>query len=81
MSESPIEFVDDHFDTPDGQRDALDAPDDFPDPISRFTIRDISIAWYLYGGRDFASEYIPGEFNYQWHYHNSNLYDFTVNST
>ncbi|CAD5113882.1 DgyrCDS3044 [Dimorphilus gyrociliatus] len=59
LSESPIEFVEDHFDTPDGQRDALDAPDDFPNPLSRFTIRDISIVWYLYGGRDFASEYIP----------------------
>lgn len=61
LSISPIEFVEDHFDTPDGQRDALDAPDDFPSPISRYTIRDISVVWYLYGGRDFASEYIPGE--------------------
>ncbi|XP_050294529.1 autophagy-related protein 2 homolog A isoform X2 [Anthonomus grandis grandis] len=49
-----IEFVEDHFSSPErGRRDPLAPPKDFPTPTSRYTLCDMSIVWHMYGGHDF----------------------------
>lgn len=37
----------------DGHVDQLQRPRHFPEPVTTYTIRELSITWHLYGGRDF----------------------------
>ena len=37
----------------DGCVDQLQRPRHFPEPVATYTIRELSITWHLYGGRDF----------------------------
>ena len=39
----------------DGRVDQLQRPRHFPEPVTAYTIRELSITWHLYGGRDFPS--------------------------
>ena len=34
--------------------DQLQRPRSFPDPVSQYTLKEMTIVWHLYGGRDFA---------------------------
>lgn len=50
----PIVVQDGHFAQPLGSTDLLRAPAHFPVPSSRVVLREVSIVWHLYGGRDFG---------------------------
>ncbi|XP_006901527.1 PREDICTED: autophagy-related protein 2 homolog A [Elephantulus edwardii] len=50
----PIIIHDGHFSRPVGSTDLLRAPARFPVPSSRVVLREISLVWHLYGGRDFG---------------------------
>ncbi|XP_067647283.1 autophagy-related protein 2 homolog B [Eurosta solidaginis] len=53
LTEDPICIVDNHFSLPTNRVDLLKAPDDFPTPVSRYTLCEMTITWHLYGGHDF----------------------------
>lgn len=50
----PIVVQDGHFSQPLGSTDLLRAPAHFPVPSSRVVLREVSLVWHLYGGRDFG---------------------------
>ncbi|XP_027628218.1 autophagy-related protein 2 homolog A isoform X1 [Tupaia chinensis] len=50
----PIVVRDGHFSRPLGSTDLLRAPAHFPVPSSRVVLREVSLVWHLYGGRDFG---------------------------
>ncbi|XP_069036336.1 autophagy-related protein 2 homolog A isoform X2 [Lepisosteus oculatus] len=49
-----IRVRDGHFSRPRGSSDALRAPARFPVPETRLVLREVSVVWHLYGGRDFG---------------------------
>ncbi|CAK7307811.1 Autophagy-related protein 2 homolog A [Vulpes lagopus] len=50
----PIIVQDGYFSRPLGSTDLLRAPAHFPMPSSRVVLREVSLVWHLYGGRDFG---------------------------
>lgn len=55
LTSDPVEIKDDYFSQPlcgtDSSRGALN----FPIPEVRYLIKEISVIWHLYGGKDFGS--------------------------
>ncbi|XP_064403938.1 autophagy-related protein 2 homolog B-like isoform X2 [Halichondria panicea] len=49
-----IDLVDNHFSLPDGHTNQLQRPKHFPEPVTQFTLREMTIVWHLYGGSDFS---------------------------
>uniref|UniRef100_A0A8C8E0Y0 Autophagy related 2A n=1 Tax=Oryzias sinensis TaxID=183150 RepID=A0A8C8E0Y0_9TELE len=56
LSQGPIKVKDSHFSRPRGSSDLLRAPSRFPVPQSRLMLREISVVWHLYGGKDFGGK-------------------------
>ncbi|XP_061541277.1 autophagy-related protein 2 homolog A isoform X1 [Phycodurus eques] len=56
LAEGPIHVKDSHFSRPRGSSDLLRAPSHFPVPQSRVVLREISVVWHLYGGKDFGAK-------------------------
>uniref|UniRef100_A0A665XFJ7 Autophagy related 2A n=1 Tax=Echeneis naucrates TaxID=173247 RepID=A0A665XFJ7_ECHNA len=56
LSQKPIRVKDSHFSRPRGSSDLLRAPSRFPVPQSRVVLREISVVWHLYGGKDFGGK-------------------------
>uniref|UniRef100_A0A3Q3LIC3 Autophagy related 2A n=1 Tax=Labrus bergylta TaxID=56723 RepID=A0A3Q3LIC3_9LABR len=56
LSTGPIKVKDSHFSRPRGSSDLLRAPSRFPVPQSRVVLREISVVWHLYGGKDFGGK-------------------------
>uniref|UniRef100_A0A4W6EXV5 Autophagy related 2A n=1 Tax=Lates calcarifer TaxID=8187 RepID=A0A4W6EXV5_LATCA len=56
LSQGPIKVKDSHFSRPRGSSDLLRAPSRFPVPQSRVVLREISVVWHLYGGKDFGGK-------------------------
>uniref|UniRef100_A0A3P8V0S0 Autophagy related 2A n=1 Tax=Cynoglossus semilaevis TaxID=244447 RepID=A0A3P8V0S0_CYNSE len=56
LSQVPIKVKDSHFSRPRGSSDLLRAPSRFPVPQSRVILREISVVWHLYGGKDFGGK-------------------------
>uniref|UniRef100_A0A4X2K3P0 Autophagy related 2A n=1 Tax=Vombatus ursinus TaxID=29139 RepID=A0A4X2K3P0_VOMUR len=54
LQPGPITVRDGHFSRPLGSTDLLRAPAHFPVPTSRLVLREVSLVWHLYGGRDFG---------------------------
>ncbi|XP_063002254.1 LOW QUALITY PROTEIN: autophagy-related protein 2 homolog A [Elgaria multicarinata webbii] len=54
LLEGPVRIQEGHFSRPLGSTDLLKAPSHFPVPESRVVMREISVVWHLYGGRDFG---------------------------
>ncbi|XP_074087234.1 autophagy-related protein 2 homolog A isoform X1 [Macrotis lagotis] len=54
LQTGPIMVRDGHFSRPLGSTDLLRAPAHFPVPTSRLVLREVSLVWHLYGGRDFG---------------------------
>ncbi|XP_044537960.1 autophagy-related protein 2 homolog A [Gracilinanus agilis] len=52
LQAGPITVRDGHFSRPLGSTDLLRAPAHFPVPTSRLVLREVSLVWHLYGGRD-----------------------------
>lgn len=55
LCEDPIRIVDNHFSLPSNKLDLLKPPEDFPMPVSRYTLCEMTFTWHLYGGRDFLT--------------------------
>ncbi|KAK2180615.1 hypothetical protein NP493_435g00001 [Ridgeia piscesae] len=62
LTSDPIAVMDNHFHMPLGQTDQLRSPDNFPGAILRYTLREMSLVWYMYGGHDFESSSKKGRF-------------------
>uniref|UniRef100_A0A8C3T518 Autophagy related 2A n=1 Tax=Chelydra serpentina TaxID=8475 RepID=A0A8C3T518_CHESE len=60
LLEGPVPIKDGYFSRPLGSTDLLKAPAHFPLPESRVMLREISVVWHLYGGRDFGVGMRPG---------------------
>lgn len=50
-----IEIKDNHFGQPLDSSDSSRGALNFPVPEVRYLIREISVIWHLYGGKDFGS--------------------------
>ena len=55
LHQEPIHVVDNHFSLPLGKTDQLKAPEHFPPAVQRYTLREMSLVWYMYGGSDFST--------------------------
>lgn len=55
LTKEPIKMVDNHFTVPLGKEDVLKAPKNYPVPVSKYTLREMSIVWHMYGGSDFTT--------------------------
>ncbi|CAH2325246.1 autophagy-related 2 homolog A [Pelobates cultripes] len=55
LVDSHILVKDGHFSRPLGSTDLLKPPNKFPVPETRIVLREISVVWHLYGGKDFGS--------------------------
>ena len=55
LTSDPISVIDDHFSRPLDKTDQLKAPEHFPPAVYRYTLREMSLVWYMYGGKDFHS--------------------------
>ncbi|KAF7707420.1 autophagy-related protein 2 homolog A [Silurus meridionalis] len=56
LCESPIKVRDGYFSRPRGSSDLLRAPAHFAMPQSRVVLREVSVVWHLYGGKDFGGK-------------------------
>ncbi|KAJ0002898.1 hypothetical protein NQD34_008047 [Periophthalmus magnuspinnatus] len=54
LAQGPIRVKESHFSRPRGSSDLLRAPSRFPVPKNRMVLREISVVWHLYGGKDFG---------------------------
>ena len=48
----PVEIKDNYFSKPIGRTDLLKAPENFPLAECRYTLRELTVVWYIYGGSD-----------------------------
>ncbi|KAF7201886.1 autophagy-related protein 2 homolog B isoform X1 [Nothobranchius furzeri] len=55
LTSDPVEIKDDHFSQPLEGSDSSRGAVNFPIPEVRYLIKEISIIWHLYGGKDFGS--------------------------
>ncbi|XP_062892347.1 autophagy-related protein 2 homolog A isoform X4 [Mobula hypostoma] len=55
LTDDSIAIKDGYFSRPIGSTDLLKAPARFPVPDTRIMLREISVVWHLYGGKDFGS--------------------------
>ncbi|XP_066263102.1 autophagy-related protein 2 homolog B [Euwallacea similis] len=51
-----VKIIENYMAKPDGKRDILAPPKNFPTPTSRYTLCDMSIVWQMYGGNDFKAQ-------------------------
>lgn len=51
--EPMILVVENHFEPSFGKIDQLQAPKNFPTPVLLYTLNELSVIWYMYGGKDF----------------------------
>ena len=53
LAKEQIQIKDNHFSMPLGKIDQLRAPEHFPPAVYRYTLRELSLVWHMYGGSDF----------------------------
>lgn len=51
---SPLEIKDNYFSKPLGRTDLLKAPDNYPGAEYRYTLKELTVVWFMYGGNDFG---------------------------
>ncbi|KAM9294636.1 LOW QUALITY PROTEIN: autophagy-related protein 2 homolog B [Gastrophryne carolinensis] len=59
LAEDPIIIQENYFSSPDGKPETNKAPVHFPVPVVRYVVKEVSLVWHLYGGKDFGSAYPP----------------------
>ena len=52
LDETPIQIKEDHFNKPVGRGDQLNSPPEFPTPVMRYTLQEMTLVWHMYGGND-----------------------------
>jgi hypothetical protein len=60
-TENPVEIKENYFSQPFGRSDQLRAPDNFPPAEYKYTLTDLTLVWYIYGGQDFQEQGMKGE--------------------
>ncbi|XP_058807955.1 autophagy-related protein 2 homolog B isoform X2 [Phymastichus coffea] len=60
LSHESVKIIDNHFAVPASKRDLLKPPKNFPNAVMRYRLREATLVWHMYGGKDFA------ESQYQW---------------
>jgi len=50
-----IEIRENYYSQPLGRTDLLKAPDHYPPAEYRYTLKELTVVWYMYDGRDFGS--------------------------
>ncbi|XP_054423037.1 autophagy-related protein 2 homolog B isoform X1 [Pteronotus mesoamericanus] len=55
MVDDTIVIRDNYFGLPAGKADASRAPLHFPRPVVRYVVKEVSLVWHLYGGKDFRT--------------------------
>lgn len=55
LTQDPIIIMDNHFSIPLGKVDQLKAPKHFPSAIMKYTLKELSVVWHIYGGSDFKA--------------------------
>lgn len=63
-----IQVVEGHFPPPIGKTDVLKAPKHFPVPVMRYTLREMTLLWEIFGGHDFPKHTAPSS---HFRYHTS----------
>ncbi|CAF0882237.1 unnamed protein product [Didymodactylos carnosus] len=56
LTDQTIHINDNHFSKPLERNDILNAPSYLPVPTFRFSIRNLSLVWFIYGGSDFKEK-------------------------
>ncbi|XP_062621343.1 autophagy-related protein 2 homolog B-like, partial [Saccostrea cucullata] len=59
FTDEPIEIKDNYFSQPHGKTDLLKAPDNYPSAEYRYTLKELTIVWYMFGGSDFCDKPAP----------------------
>lgn len=54
LTSDPVEIIDNHFSQPLEGSDSSRGAVNFPIPEVRYLIKEISVIWHLYGGKDFG---------------------------
>ncbi|CAH1792670.1 unnamed protein product [Owenia fusiformis] len=54
--DDPISIKDNYFTMPMGKTDQLKAPEHFPSAVYRYTLKEMSLVWCMYGGSDFGDK-------------------------
>lgn len=54
LTSEPVKIKDDHFSHPLQGSDSNRAALNFPVPEVRYLVKEISVIWHLYGGKDFG---------------------------
>lgn len=55
MVEDAIIIKENHFSLPVKKADTSKTPLHFPVPLMRYVVKEISLIWHLYGGKDFGN--------------------------
>lgn len=55
----PIEVRENHFSSAARNTDQLRAPRNFPEAVQKYTLREMTLVWHMYGGCDFESSITP----------------------
>jgi len=55
LCQEPLRIVDNHFFVPSGKTDLLQTPPNYPAPVLKYTLCEMTLIWHMYGGNDFDS--------------------------
>ncbi|XP_012533981.1 autophagy-related protein 2 homolog B-like [Monomorium pharaonis] len=53
LCQEPLRIVDNHFSVPVGKTDLLQTPANYPAPVLKYTLCEMTLIWHMYGGNDF----------------------------
>lgn len=56
LTDDSVRIIENHFTVPTEKCDPLKTPKNFPVPTTRYTLREMSIVWHMYGGNDFGNK-------------------------
>ncbi|XP_020613758.1 autophagy-related protein 2 homolog A-like [Orbicella faveolata] len=54
LTDEQVNIVENHFTVPIGPSDQLGAPSHFPPAVFCYTLKEMSVVWHLFGGKDFG---------------------------
>jgi len=54
-----VQVVEGHFAPPIGKTDVLRPPKHLPPAVMKYTLREMTLVWEIYGGRDFPKHAPP----------------------
>ncbi|KAK7082787.1 Autophagy protein [Halocaridina rubra] len=55
LTDDPVVIYDNHFTVPLGKVDQLKAPKHFPSACIKYTLQELTVVWFMYGGSDFKT--------------------------